>query len=93
MLTLRPELSNLDACDVRETPLTWRSTTGALAYLSLYNSEKGQGQVTAATGACGICLCHAVIADLWRQILYQCGAVTVEHPARCYPYFHHLKYF
>ena len=36
MLTLRPELSNLDACDVRETPLTWRSTTGALAYLSLF---------------------------------------------------------
>ena len=39
MLTLRPELSNLDACiscEVRETPLTWRSTTGALAYLSLF---------------------------------------------------------
>ena len=35
MLTLRPELSNLDACEVRETPLTWRFTTGALAYLSL----------------------------------------------------------
>ena len=36
MLTLRPELSNLDACEVRETPLTWWSTTGALAYLSLF---------------------------------------------------------
>ena len=36
MLTLRPELSNLDACEVRETPLTWQSTTGALAYLSLF---------------------------------------------------------
>ena len=35
MLTLGPELSNLDACEVRETPLTWRSTTGALARLSL----------------------------------------------------------
>ena len=31
-----PELSSLDACEVRETPVTWRSTTGALAYLSLF---------------------------------------------------------
>ena len=57
MLTLRPELSNLDACEVTETPLTWRSTTGALAYLSLFiivRTEKGQGQVTPATGACGL---------------------------------------
>ena len=36
MRTLRPELSNLDACEVREMPLTWRSTTGVLAYLSLF---------------------------------------------------------
>ena len=36
MLTLRPELSNMDACEVRETPLTWRSTTGAFRYLSLF---------------------------------------------------------
>ena len=36
MLTLRPELSNLNTCKVRETPLTWRSTTGALAHLSLF---------------------------------------------------------
>ena len=55
MLTLRPELSNLDACEVREMPLTWRSTAGALAHLSLFIIvRRAQGQVTAATGACGL---------------------------------------
>ena len=53
MLTLRPELSNLDACEVRETPLTWQSTTGALAHLSLFVIvRRAQGQVIAATGSC-----------------------------------------
>ena len=53
MLTLRPELSNLDACEMRETPLTWLSTTGALAHLSLFIIvRRAQGHVTAATGAC-----------------------------------------
>ena len=53
MLTLRPELSNMDACEVRETPLTWRSTTGAPAHLSLLIIvRRAPGHVTAATGAC-----------------------------------------
>ena len=71
MLTLRSELSNLNACEVRETPLTWRSTTGALAYLShfiILNSEKGQGQVTEATGACGHTepIIHNAVVELSR---------------------------
>ena len=36
-------------------PLTWRSTTGALAHVSPFIIVgRAQGQVTAATGACGI---------------------------------------
>ena len=53
MLILRPELSNLVACEVREAPLTLRSTTGALAHLSLFIIvRRAQGQVTTTTGAC-----------------------------------------
>ena len=67
MLTLRPELSNLDACEVREMPLTWRATTGALAYLSLFIIVriKGQGQVTASTGACG---CTSIHTNMGRTL-------------------------
>ena len=65
MLTLRPELSNLDACEVRETLLTWWSTTGALAHLSLFIIvRRAQGQVTAATGACG-----ATLGLYWHQVM------------------------
>ena len=52
MFILRPELSNLVACEVKETLLTLRSTTGALAHLSLFIIvRRAQGPVTAATGA------------------------------------------
>ena len=49
MLTLRPELSNLVACEVRKTPLTLRPITGALAHLSLSTIvRRAQGQVLAS---------------------------------------------
>ena len=59
MLILRPELSNLVACEVRETPLTLRFVE-CIQPASLHASfyiiivRRGQRQVTAATGACDL---------------------------------------
>ena len=56
MRTLRPELSNLDACELGERNAINLAVHNRCACIpvSFYNSEKGQGQVTAATGACGL---------------------------------------
>ena len=57
MLILRPELSNLVACEVREMPLSLQSIEciqPACLHTSLSIVRRAQSEVTAATGACGL---------------------------------------
>ena len=66
MLILRPEMSNLAACEAREMPLTVRSIEciqpAHLHACLFYNSEKGpRPSDPTATGACAVTLCEAMV--------------------------------